>query len=35
VHDAPPLLGQHTREVLEALGLTADQIEEVLGDDRR
>jgi crotonobetainyl-CoA:carnitine CoA-transferase CaiB-like acyl-CoA transferase len=29
VHDAPPLLGQHTAEVLEALGLSPDQIEEV------
>lgn len=31
VHDAPPLLGQHTREVLEGLGLTSEQVEEVLG----
>lgn len=34
VHDAPPLLGQHTREVLEALGLTSDLVEEVLGAHR-
>lgn len=29
VHDAPPLLGQHTAEVLAALGLSATQIEEM------
>ena len=31
VHHAPPLLGQHTDEVLRALGLSATQIEEVRG----
>ncbi len=31
VHHAPPLLGQHTREVLTALGLSDSQIEEVVG----
>jgi crotonobetainyl-CoA:carnitine CoA-transferase CaiB-like acyl-CoA transferase len=35
VHDAPPLLGQHTREVLSALGLTDTLIEEVLHAQRR
>ncbi len=35
VHDAPPLLGQHTTEVLAALGLSTPQIEEVVGADRR
>ena len=35
VHDAPPLLGQHTTEVLTALGLSAAQVEEVVGADRR
>jgi crotonobetainyl-CoA:carnitine CoA-transferase CaiB-like acyl-CoA transferase len=35
VHDAPPLLGQHTAEVLRGLGLTDDQVEEVAGADRR
>jgi crotonobetainyl-CoA:carnitine CoA-transferase CaiB-like acyl-CoA transferase len=35
VHDAPPLLGQHTTEVLAALGLSPAQIEEVTGGDRR
>ncbi len=35
VHDAPPLLGQHTTEVLAALGLSTEQIEEVTGADRR
>ena len=35
VHDAPPLLGQHTSEVLAALGLSAIQIEEVTRADRR
>jgi crotonobetainyl-CoA:carnitine CoA-transferase CaiB-like acyl-CoA transferase len=35
VHDAPPLLGQHTTEVLAGLGLSADLIEEVVGAHRR
>ena len=35
VRRAPPTLGQHTREVLTALGLSADQIEEVSGAHRR
>lgn len=35
VRRAPPLLGQHTTEVLSALGLSDAQIEEVVGDDRR
>jgi len=35
VHDAPPLLGQHTPEILAALGLSAAQIEEVTRADRR
>jgi crotonobetainyl-CoA:carnitine CoA-transferase CaiB-like acyl-CoA transferase len=35
VHDAPPLLGEHTTEVLAALGLSAGQIEEVSRADRR
>ena len=35
VHDAPPLLGQHTTEVLAALGLSPVQIEEVTHADRR
>jgi crotonobetainyl-CoA:carnitine CoA-transferase CaiB-like acyl-CoA transferase len=35
VHDAPPLLGQHTTEILAALGLSVPQIEEVTGADRR
>ncbi|MGB8652319.1 MAG: CoA transferase [Mycobacteriales bacterium] len=34
VHDAPPLLGQHTSHVLAALGLSPAQIEEVIGADR-
>jgi crotonobetainyl-CoA:carnitine CoA-transferase CaiB-like acyl-CoA transferase len=34
-HDAPPLLGQHTTQVLAALGLSAAEIEEVTGADRR
>jgi crotonobetainyl-CoA:carnitine CoA-transferase CaiB-like acyl-CoA transferase len=34
VHDAPPLLGQHTAEVLAALGLSAEQITEVIDADR-
>jgi len=33
VHDAPPLLGEHTRAVLEALGLSGDQVLEVIGAD--
>ncbi|MFN2539581.1 MAG: CaiB/BaiF CoA transferase family protein [Mycobacteriales bacterium] len=33
-HEAPPTLGQHTLEVLAALGLTAEQVEEVAGADR-
>jgi crotonobetainyl-CoA:carnitine CoA-transferase CaiB-like acyl-CoA transferase len=35
VHDAPPLLGQHTHEVLSALGLTDALIEEVIHAQRR
>ncbi|MGZ6826579.1 MAG: CaiB/BaiF CoA transferase family protein, partial [Mycobacteriales bacterium] len=35
VHRAPPLLGQHTQEVLAALGLSAEQVEEVCRADRR
>ena len=35
VRRAPPLLGQHTAEVLCALGLSAAQVEEVVGADRR
>jgi crotonobetainyl-CoA:carnitine CoA-transferase CaiB-like acyl-CoA transferase len=35
VHDAPPLLGQHTTDVLGALGLSPSQIEEVLGVEGR
>lgn len=35
VRRAPPLLGQHTTDVLAALGLSAAQIEEVIGADRR
>ena len=35
VRRPPPLLGQHTTEVLQALGLDDSQIEEVVGDDRR
>ena len=31
VHDAPPLLGQHSTEILLALGLSAEQVAEVLG----
>jgi crotonobetainyl-CoA:carnitine CoA-transferase CaiB-like acyl-CoA transferase len=31
VRRAPPLLGEHTAEVLQALGLDADQIKEVVG----
>lgn len=34
VRRAPPLLGQHTVEVLSALGLTQDQVEEVVGVPR-
>jgi crotonobetainyl-CoA:carnitine CoA-transferase CaiB-like acyl-CoA transferase len=33
-HDAPPTLGQHTDEVLLALGLTTEQIEDVTRADR-
>jgi len=32
VRRAPPLLGQHTTEVLTALGLSPAQVEEVIGD---
>jgi crotonobetainyl-CoA:carnitine CoA-transferase CaiB-like acyl-CoA transferase len=35
VHDAPPLLGQHTTEVLRALGLDDEQVQEVRGAERR
>jgi formyl-CoA transferase len=35
VRRAPPLLGQHTDEVLSSLGLTDAQIEEVVGADGR
>jgi crotonobetainyl-CoA:carnitine CoA-transferase CaiB-like acyl-CoA transferase len=35
VRRAPPLLGQHTVEVLTQLGLSPVQIEEVTGADRR
>ena len=35
VRRAPPLLGQHTLEVLSALGLDDEQIEEVTGDHGR
>ena len=35
VRRAPPLLGQHTVEVLSALGLTQEQVEEVVGADGR
>lgn len=35
VRRAPPVLGQHTTEVLAALGLSDEQIEEVIGADRR
>lgn len=34
VRRAPPLLGQHTAEVLSALGLSDEQVEEVTGADR-
>lgn len=34
VHDAPPLLGQHTEEVLRAMGLSDDLVAEVTGADR-
>jgi crotonobetainyl-CoA:carnitine CoA-transferase CaiB-like acyl-CoA transferase len=34
-HDAPPLLGQHTDEVLTALGLSPEQVLEVTGAQRR
>lgn len=35
VHRAPPLLGQHTTEVLRSLGLSDDQIGQVSSADRR
>jgi crotonobetainyl-CoA:carnitine CoA-transferase CaiB-like acyl-CoA transferase len=35
VRRAPPLLGQHTVEVLRALGLSDEQVEEVVCGDRR
>lgn len=35
VRRAPPLLGQHTVEVLSALGLSDEQVEEVVGADGR
>ena len=35
VRRAPPLLGQHTVEVLSALGLSTEQVEEVVHADRR
>jgi crotonobetainyl-CoA:carnitine CoA-transferase CaiB-like acyl-CoA transferase len=35
VRRAPPLLGQHTVEVLSALGLTQEQVEEVVGEPGR
>jgi crotonobetainyl-CoA:carnitine CoA-transferase CaiB-like acyl-CoA transferase len=35
VRRAPPLLGEHTTEVLTALGLSAEQVEEVVGAHRR
>jgi crotonobetainyl-CoA:carnitine CoA-transferase CaiB-like acyl-CoA transferase len=35
VRRAPPLLGQHTVEVLSALGLSSEQMEEVVGADGR
>ncbi len=35
VHDAPPLLGQHTSEVLAQLGLSSAQIKEIVDADRR
>jgi crotonobetainyl-CoA:carnitine CoA-transferase CaiB-like acyl-CoA transferase len=35
VRRAPPTLGQHTDEVLSALGLSGEQIQEVSGADRR
>ena len=34
-HRAPPLLGQHTNEVLAGMGLSTQQIEEVIRADRR
>ena len=33
VRRGPPLLGEHTVEVLTALGLSAAQVEEVVGAD--
>ncbi len=35
VHDAPPLLGQHTTEVLAQLGLSPEQVKEIVDADRR
>ena len=35
IRHAPPLLGQHTDEVLHQLGLDDDQVREVIGGDRR
>ena len=35
VHDAPPLLGQHTTEVLAQLGLSPTQVKEIVDADRR
>ncbi len=35
IRHAPPLIGQHTEEILHQLGLDADQVEEVVGGDRR
>jgi crotonobetainyl-CoA:carnitine CoA-transferase CaiB-like acyl-CoA transferase len=33
-HHAPPLLGEHTNEVLEALGLAPEQVQEVISAQR-
>jgi len=35
VRRAPPLLGEHTTQVLTALGLSVEQVQEVLDADRR
>ncbi len=35
IRRAPPLLGQHTQEVLHQLGLDGAQVQEVVGADRR